>query len=194
MFDYDLLNDRFGIYQIKNCKNGLVYIGKAVNLYTRWNTHVKELRQHNHHNPGLQRDFIQYGLAAFEFSVIEFLKVRNKTELVFRELHHICTYQGELYNVPRSKDYELYELALMLREQRIPHTLSTRWGSNVFDICIYRDDDCEYVEKIIDVYEDNPQTRITIDKHNRFCLDAGIRYLNIEPNDSWWTRQEVIEF
>jgi excinuclease UvrABC nuclease subunit len=199
MFNYDL-KDKWGIYKITNTKNNTTYIGKSVDIYKRWNEHVSKLKDGIHHCPHLQAEFNQYGLAAFEFSVIEYVK-RNLTELYFREQDNIFNYDGELLNVYCSKDKEIYELAKLLKEERIPFTLKTKMDHNTFDIVVYRDDECCYVKTIIDVFDETNQTeerlaqiKFTVDKHNRYCLDAGIKYLDIEPDDCWFSREDVIDF
>ena len=61
-----------GIYAIRNTTNDKRYIGSAVNLRHRWNTHRSELRaDEDHHNIHLQRAWNLYGEESFEFLVID---------------------------------------------------------------------------------------------------------------------------
>lgn len=68
--DTDLL--RTGVYVITNLINGKVYVGSAAQSFRRrWNRHLRELRQGQHHSQHLQRSYCRDGEAAFEFSVLE---------------------------------------------------------------------------------------------------------------------------
>lgn len=60
-----------GIYCIKNTVTGKVYIGSAVNLRKRKNEHFSTLAAGTHANRYLQSAYDKYGLAAFEFTVLE---------------------------------------------------------------------------------------------------------------------------
>ena len=59
------------IYEIKNIKNGKVYIGCSTTYPRRWYTHKFNLRKGIHVNKHLQEDYNTFGLEAFEFSVVE---------------------------------------------------------------------------------------------------------------------------
>jgi len=58
-------------YEIKNTKNGKVYIGCSTAYPRRWREHKFNLRQGIHVNKHLQEDYNTFGLEAFEFSVVE---------------------------------------------------------------------------------------------------------------------------
>jgi group I intron endonuclease len=62
-----------GIYCIKNKTNGKVYVGSAVNLQKRRNTHFRILRNGNHANAPLQYAWKKYQESSFEFVVLEFV-------------------------------------------------------------------------------------------------------------------------
>jgi group I intron endonuclease len=59
-----------GIYCIKNTSDNLCYIGQAVNIETRINTHKRKLRGNYHDNAYLQRSWNKYGAEQFEFIVL----------------------------------------------------------------------------------------------------------------------------
>lgn len=63
---------KFGVYEIKNVKNGKRYIGSTKKSFDiRWEQHRKNLRKNNHINNHLQHAWNKYGEESFEFSVIE---------------------------------------------------------------------------------------------------------------------------
>jgi len=59
------------IYGIINNVNGKVYVGASVDIRTRWNQHRSELRRDLHGNRHLQRAWIRYGEASFDFFILE---------------------------------------------------------------------------------------------------------------------------
>lgn len=64
-----------GIYKIDCTANKKVYIGSAVDLNSRWRTHISRLRRGVHMNRHLQSAFKKYGESAFVFEVIELVLV-----------------------------------------------------------------------------------------------------------------------
>lgn len=60
-----------GIYRIVCTANKKIYIGSALNLYSRRNEHFSELRRNIHKNPHLQNAWNKYGEEAFSFEVLE---------------------------------------------------------------------------------------------------------------------------
>ena len=56
-----------GIYQIRNTKNGKVYIGSAKNMRVRWGRHTSALNLGKHHSRHLQSAWEKHGAAAFTF-------------------------------------------------------------------------------------------------------------------------------
>ncbi|KMY55364.1 MULTISPECIES: GIY-YIG nuclease family protein [Bacillaceae] len=65
-----------GIYQIKNTKNGKVFIGSTRNLKTL-NGKRFELNMGSNTNKELQREWKEFGDTAFEFEVLEILKKKE---------------------------------------------------------------------------------------------------------------------
>ncbi len=60
-----------GIYKFTCIPTGGVYVGSAINLNRRHQSHVTELRGNRHANSYFQRTWNKYGEAAFRFDVIE---------------------------------------------------------------------------------------------------------------------------
>lgn len=60
-----------GIYQIKNIKNNLIYIGSSKDIKKRWSHHKYELTKNKHTNIFLQEDWNEFGESCFEFSILE---------------------------------------------------------------------------------------------------------------------------
>lgn len=59
-----------GIYWILNKVTLRYYVGSAVNIASRWGTHLSELRGDKHGNILLQRAWDKYGEDKFEFAVL----------------------------------------------------------------------------------------------------------------------------
>jgi group I intron endonuclease len=64
-----------GIYRITCTTTGKFYIGSAVNLYKRQDTHSYYLHRNAHHNPKLQASWNKYGEAAFIFEIVELVLI-----------------------------------------------------------------------------------------------------------------------
>ena len=85
------LKDKIGIYQIRNLVNSKIYIGSAINLRKRLNTHLNKLKTNIHENEKLQRAFNKYGEQNFIFEIIEF--VEDKTKLLEHEQYWMDRFQ-----------------------------------------------------------------------------------------------------
>ena len=60
-----------GIYKIINKVNDKYYVGSSTDIKTRWNNHIKELRQKSHDNKHMERAWHKYGSDNFQFVIIE---------------------------------------------------------------------------------------------------------------------------
>jgi len=69
-----------GIYNIRNIKNGKIYIGSAINIKNRGHVHINELENNKHHSKHLQHSWNKYGKNNFVFEVIEYTDVQNLLE------------------------------------------------------------------------------------------------------------------
>jgi len=72
-----------GIYAIVNKINGHRYVGSAVDIPSRWRSHVYHLRKGNHHSKHLQSAWDKYGRECFSFIVLE--RVDDLAVLIQRE-------------------------------------------------------------------------------------------------------------
>lgn len=101
------LKHKSGIYAIQCAHSGYQYIGAAVNLHVRRNTHIKMLRRNSGHNKVLQFAWNVSGESNFCFTVIEFCE---RALLEEREEYHIKNSKAPLFN--------------LLMESRVPGRLS----------------------------------------------------------------------
>lgn len=90
-----------GIYAIYNTVNDKLYIGSAVWVQRRFNTHRSLLQRGIHHSPRLQSAWNKHGRDAFEFSCLEV--VSDTCALVEREQAWIdalrTTHRAKGYNI-----------------------------------------------------------------------------------------------
>lgn len=78
-----------GIYKFTNIINNKVYIGSAVNLKTRRNGHLSDLRLNKHKNKRLQFAFNKYKEINFKWEIIEYCKIED---LLIREQYYLDTF------------------------------------------------------------------------------------------------------
>lgn len=72
-----------GIYTITNIKNNKIYVGRSVDINTRWKLHKKRLLNNQHENILLQRAFNKFGELNFIYQIIEL--VGKEENLITRE-------------------------------------------------------------------------------------------------------------
>ena len=96
----DILENKFGIYMIRNVVNNRVYIGQTGQSFKRryW-MHLWKLNNNQHDNIILQRAWNKYGQECFVFEVVEV--VTDKTRLDSLETSYIQNYKksGGSYNI-----------------------------------------------------------------------------------------------
>jgi group I intron endonuclease len=86
-----------GIYRIDGPNDG-IYIGSAIDIAARWNTHQWNLKRGTHHNKHLQRAWSLHGAEAFTISVIEI--VDSSSDLLVREqLYLDLLFRGAYTNI-----------------------------------------------------------------------------------------------
>jgi len=93
-----------GIYAIRNLINGHIYVGSAVNLQKRRQSHFTMLKHGKHPNRHLKSAFAKYGEDAFAFEVLE--HVQDKKNLIDREQHYIDTLKPA-YNIAPKADSQI---------------------------------------------------------------------------------------
>ena len=103
-----------GVYKIVNAVNGKVYIGSAVNMKQRWQSHCRLLRHNIHTNSHLQSAWNKYGKANFEFAVVE-------------ECFLDCLIAREAYYIKEAKRLNQDVYNYMIPEgDRLTHSEETR--------------------------------------------------------------------
>lgn len=75
-----------GIYKISSLNGGKVYVGSAIDVRKRKNSHLHDLRKNKHHSGHLQNYFNKYGEQALVFETIEYCEIES---LIEREQHYI---------------------------------------------------------------------------------------------------------
>ncbi len=68
-----------GIYIIE--VGDYYYIGKSVDIYSRWQSHYTQLYLGKHHSPKLQEQYNQYGVAGLSFRVLEYVSITEYKKL-----------------------------------------------------------------------------------------------------------------
>jgi hypothetical protein len=85
-----------GIYQIKNTKTGRLYLAATISFQHRWHEDKIALDAGVFHNTALQRDYIKYGHAAFQCSIV---KVCDPQLLLITLTNEVATVLGpKCYN------------------------------------------------------------------------------------------------
>ena len=74
-----------GIYQIKNMKNGKIYIGSSKNLQGKINSHKFQLKNGLHVNKEMQKDFNDIGEENFSFDIVDQLKQKEDVNYDYTE-------------------------------------------------------------------------------------------------------------
>ena len=74
-----------GIYQIKNMRNGKLYIGSAKNLQGKINSHKFQLKNGLHRNKEMQREYNEAGEDGFSFEVLDYLKPKEDLNYDYTE-------------------------------------------------------------------------------------------------------------
>lgn len=86
----------FVVYQIKNILNGFVYIGSTKNFHKRMKTHLRQLKNNNHHSFYLQDAFNEFGESNFIFEII--FESDNKIMVLDKEKEIIANTMNK-YNI-----------------------------------------------------------------------------------------------
>jgi group I intron endonuclease len=78
-----------GIYAIRHTDSGRMYVGSALDVFSRWKSHLRFLRQGKHHSRALQATFDKYGPSTLSFEVLEECEapVLYEREQHFMDLH-----------------------------------------------------------------------------------------------------------
>ena len=74
-----------GIYQIRNKRNGKVYIGSTKNLSGKINSHKFQLKNGLHSNQEMQKDFKEIGEEGFSFEILDYLLPKDDLNYDYTE-------------------------------------------------------------------------------------------------------------
>lgn len=66
-----------GIFQIRNTKNGRVYVDSAKNLQGKINREKFLLKNKMHSNEEMQNDFSETGMEFFSFEILDYLEPKD---------------------------------------------------------------------------------------------------------------------
>jgi len=80
------------VYQIRNIKNGKIYIGSTIDYVGRQKRHLRRLTNGNHHSIILQRSWDKHGSDNFIFEVLEI--IYDKGVLLEREQYYLDSYES----------------------------------------------------------------------------------------------------
>lgn len=96
-----------GIYQIKNIKNNIKYIGQSKDIIYRWREHLTSLQTNKHKNQYLQNSWNKNGIENFIFSILEICEVDKLNE---KEQYHLNYNKDKLYNLSKQVGSGGYEV------------------------------------------------------------------------------------
>ena len=82
---YKQTTQPMGVYQIKNKRNGKLFIGSTKNIPGKLNSHKFQLGNNLHTNFEMQRDFNEIGEEGFSFDTIDLLTPREDLKYDYTE-------------------------------------------------------------------------------------------------------------
>ena len=82
---YKQITQPMGVYQIKNKRNGKLFIGSAKNLPAKLNSHKFQLKNNLHINLEMQTDFNEIKEEGFSFDTIDLLEPREDPNYDYTE-------------------------------------------------------------------------------------------------------------
>lgn len=100
-----------GIYQIKNSKNGKIFIGTAKDLRGKINSNKFQLQNGLHFNKEMQKDFNEIGEQGFSYNILDYLKPKDEPNVDYTEelntledlwLEKLQPYNGKGYNTKKA--------------------------------------------------------------------------------------------
>ncbi len=97
-----------GIYMIRSCMNGKIYIGSAKDLFLRMHVHKSQLNGKYHPNIHLQRHKNKYGINDLMFFLIEYCDLEN---IVEREQYWMDILKPEFNIMPRAGSHFGFKLS-----------------------------------------------------------------------------------
>lgn len=120
-----------GIYKITNKINNKIYIGESLDIKRRWEEHINDLNNNNHHSYKLQNDWNTYGKDNFNFQVISMLddSISNfidKYILLIYESKYIEEYNSiyEGYNIEKTINKVINKKKIIMDAYKDPIMIS----------------------------------------------------------------------
>ena len=105
-----------GIYQIKNMKNGKIYIESAKNLRGKINRDKFQLKNNLHLNKEMQKDFNENGEESYSFEILDYLTPKEDINHDYTEeletLKYLWLEKLQPYN---EKGYNTYKKVPKIR-------------------------------------------------------------------------------
>lgn len=84
---YKLVKTQMGVFQIRNKVNGKVFLDSSLNIKSKQNRHIAELKFGNHRHKDLQNDWNTLGTENFIFEVLAEIEPKDEDNLNYsREL------------------------------------------------------------------------------------------------------------
>ena len=77
LLEYKLSHRPMGVFQIRNTATGKVFVDSSTNIPGKINRHRFSLNAGLHRSAGLQKDWNEFGEAAFEFETLEPVEPRD---------------------------------------------------------------------------------------------------------------------
>lgn len=90
----NLLEEKVGIYCIKNTITEKCYIGSCISFKDRLSRHYYYLKNNKHHSKKLQNSWNKYGEDVFEIEIIEIIETNDKLNLFTREEFYISEFNS----------------------------------------------------------------------------------------------------
>jgi len=82
---YKQITQPMGVYQIKNKRNGKLFIGSAKNIRGKLNSHKFQFENNLHRNLEMQTDFNEIGGEGFSFDTIDLLEPKEDLNYDYTE-------------------------------------------------------------------------------------------------------------
>ena len=83
---YKQLKFQIGVFQIRNLKNGKVFIGSSLDLVASWNSQRFQLNAGLHQNSRLQKEWNDFGANNFVYEIVSELKQDAESTLNYNKL------------------------------------------------------------------------------------------------------------
>ena len=81
---YKQLKFQIGVFQIRNLKNGKVFIGSSLDLVASWNSQRFQLNAGLHQNSKLQKEWNELGAENFNYEIVSEIKQDDATPIDYR--------------------------------------------------------------------------------------------------------------